>query len=81
MSVIDIRYILADILRFHAAPRGQDFARMKVLKSVTATLLPRGILITTGVTVICVSPGYVYPRDMCIPIHISLVICTSRVGM
>ena len=28
-----------------------------------------------------VSQWFVYPRDMCIPIHISLVICVSRVGI
>ena len=36
---------------------------------------------TVAMFTVPVSQWYVYPRDMCIPIHISLVICVSRVGI
>ena len=36
-----------------------------------------GVLLRRKTFPVAVSQWYVYPRDMCIPVHISLVICVS----
>ena len=56
---------------FHAITADQN-ARIRVLHRCDSDMC---------IPVICVSPWYVYPRDMCIPAHISLVICVSPVGI